>query len=87
MSEICLLEVKIIHAEHVWRTRVQTLEIQAKKKEIQAVVFGRGFQKPFGAADELLCPCEKFLIVKYLKKDWMSSPESDVLLKFLCWVP
>lgn len=69
MSETCLLEVKVIHAEHIWRTRVQTLEIQAKKKEIQAVLLGQGFQKPFGAADGLLCTREKFLTVNYFKKD------------------
>lgn len=33
MSETCSPEVKLIHAEHVWRTRVQTLGIQDKKKE------------------------------------------------------
>lgn len=68
MSETCLLEVKVIHAERIWRTRVQTLEIQVKKKEIQAVLLGEGFQKPFGAADGLLCTCGKFLTVKYFKK-------------------
>lgn len=60
-------EVKLIHAERVWRVRVQTLVIQDKKKETQAVLLGEDFQKSFGAAGGVLCPRGRCMIGTNLK--------------------
>lgn len=86
MSETCTPKVKLIHAEHVWGARVQTLEIQ-DKKETQAVLLGQESQKSFGAADGLLCPHVKCMEGTNFKKGWGSSPEGEHFLEFLCWVP
>lgn len=86
MSETCLPEVKPVRAQHVWRIRVWTLEIQ-DKKETQAVLFGQDFQKSFRAADGFLCPRGKCVVGTDFMKGWVSSPESETLLRFLCWVP
>lgn len=68
MSDAYSPKVKLIHTEHVWRARDQTLVIQDEKKETQAVLLGEDFQKSFGVAGGFLCPRGRCKIGTNLKK-------------------
>lgn len=83
MSETHSPEVKLIHSEHIWKATVQTLEIQDKKMENEAVLLGQDFKKSFGAATGFLCPHGKSMTGTDFKRGWVSSLEGEVFLNFL----
>lgn len=63
-------------------TSSETLEIQAKKKGIQAVLLGQDFHQSFGSAPGLFMLCWKVHYIDFMK-GWVSPPENQALLRFL----